>query len=242
MKLYSGPLSLYSRKVEIALTEKGLFESCEREMVPFNQQVGYQPKHPAVLAANPKGQVPVFVDGDLTLFDSTLILEYLEEAYPTPPLLPPLDRVGGAPARAHCRMLELYADDILFQLMRRLGHRSGMPPEDAAERAAQIEAGKAAEAAIAHEFSVLDAKLAEKTFFCGDLSIADIGLFMTILFIRRLLGPKLDPFPRLAAWNARLLQRPGFARAEAEIAAADRALTPALALHAKLLARPPVHV
>lgn len=235
MKLYSGPLSLYSRKVEIALTEKGLFETCEREMVPFNQQVGYQPKHPAVLAANPKGQVPVFVDSDLTLFDSTVILEYLDEAYPMPPLLPPLSRPGGGAARARCRMLELYADEILFPLMRRLGHRSGPPPEDAAERAAQIEAGKQTDAAIAHEFARLDAQLAGQDFFCGALSIADIGLFMTILFIRRLLGPRLDSYPALAAWNERLLRRPGFARAADEIAAADRALTPALAVHTDLL-------
>jgi glutathione S-transferase len=235
MKLYSGPLSLYSRKVEIALAEKGLFDACEREMVPFNQQIGYQPKHPAVLAANPKGQVPVLVDGDLALFDSTLILEYLEEAYPSPPLLPPRAHPEGAAARARCRMLELYADDILFQLMRKLVHRSDMPPQDASARAAQIEAGKLAEAAIAHAFAKLDAQLAGKPFFCGDLSIADIGLFITILFIRRLMGPKLDPFPGLAQWHRRLLERPGFARAEAEIAAADRALTPALAVHAQLL-------
>ena len=234
MKLYSGPLSLFSRKVEIALTEKGLFDACEREMVPFNQQVGYQPKHPAVLAANPKGQVPVLIDGDLALFDSTVIIEYLEESYTFSPLLP-----EKPAARARCRMLELYADEILFPLMRRLAHRSEMPPTDAAARAAQVEAGKAAEAAIAHEFAALEARLAGQDFFCGDLSIADIGLFMTILYIRRLLGPKLDAFPALAAWNARLLRRPGFARAAAEIAAADQALTPALAVHAKLLAATP---
>ena len=234
MRLYSGPLSLFSRKVEIALTEKGLFDACEREMVPFNQQVGYQPKHPAVLAANPKGQVPVLIDGDLALFDSTVIIEYLEESYTFSPLLP-----EKPAARARCRMLELYADEILFPLMRRLAHRSEMPPTDAAARAAQVEAGKAAEAAIAHEFAALEARLAGQDFFCGDLSIADIGLFMTILYIRRLLGPKLDAFPALAAWNKRLLQRPGFARAAAEIAAADQALTPALAVHAKLLAATP---
>ena len=84
MKLYSGPLSLFSRKVEIALGEKGLV--FEREMVAFTQERGYQPKHPDVLAANPKGQVPVLVDGDLTLFDSTLIFEYLEDAWPQPPI------------------------------------------------------------------------------------------------------------------------------------------------------------
>ena len=46
--LYSGPLSLFSRKVEIALREKGLH--FERVMVPFNQTTGYDPKHPEVLA------------------------------------------------------------------------------------------------------------------------------------------------------------------------------------------------
>jgi glutathione S-transferase len=244
MKLYSGPLSLFARKVEIALEEKGLHEAAgayAREMVPFNQQVGYQPKHPAVLAANPKGQVPVLVvprqDGDLALFDSTVIFEYLEDAHPLPPLLP-----GDAAARARCRMLELYADDVLFQKMRKLVHRSDSPPQDAEARAAQIAAGRQAEAEIAHEFAKLETQLAPaqsggKEFFCGDLSIADIGLFMTMLFIHRLLGPKLDPYPNLAAWNARLMARPAFARAAAEIAAADRALTPALALHAQLLGR-----
>ena len=63
MKLYSGPLSLFSRKVEIALHEKGL--AFERIMVRFTQTEGYHPKHPDVLAANPRGQVPVLVDGDL---------------------------------------------------------------------------------------------------------------------------------------------------------------------------------
>ncbi|HUN49027.1 MAG TPA: glutathione S-transferase N-terminal domain-containing protein, partial [Stellaceae bacterium] len=66
MLLYSGPLSLFSRKVEIALYEKDL--RFERVMVPFTQAAGYSPKHPMVLAANPKGQVPLLVDGPLTLF------------------------------------------------------------------------------------------------------------------------------------------------------------------------------
>src|SRR5208282_4361955 len=98
MKLYSGPLSLFARKVEIALFEKAL--AFERVMVPFSQAEGYAPKHPAVLAVNPKGQVPVQIDGDLSLFDSTLIFEYLEDAYPTPAALPG----GSERARAlrHC--------------------------------------------------------------------------------------------------------------------------------------------
>jgi glutathione S-transferase len=221
MLLYSGPLSLFSRKVEIALREKGL--AFERVMVPFSQARGYAPKHPAVLAANPKGQVPVLVDGDLTLFDSTVIFEYLEDAYPTPPLYP-----RGAAARARCRLLELAADEILFAPLRRLTYRTE-PPNPDAQRQAQIEAdGRAAEAAIREHYAGLETRLAGQDYFCGAFSVADIGLFMTMLWILRLQGPRLDGHPALAAWYARVGARPAPAQAAAEIAATDRELSPAL--------------
>ncbi len=62
--------------------------SFDRVLVPFTQTKGYAPKHPDVIAANPKHQVPVLVDDDLTLYDSTVIIEYLDDKYPNPPLLP----------------------------------------------------------------------------------------------------------------------------------------------------------
>src|SRR3979409_303852 len=124
MKLYSGPLSLFARKVEIALGEKGL--PYERVMVPVTQAVGHSRTHPEVLAANPKAQVPVLVDGDLTLFDSTVIAEYLEEAYPDRPLFP-----RDPKARARCRLLELYADEVLFAPVRMLGYPTEPPLADA---------------------------------------------------------------------------------------------------------------
>jgi hypothetical protein len=58
MKLYSGPLSLFTAKVRIALDEKGV--AYEKVDVPFSRTKGYEPKHPDVLAINPKGQVPVW--------------------------------------------------------------------------------------------------------------------------------------------------------------------------------------
>jgi glutathione S-transferase len=117
MKLYSGPLSLFSRKVEIALREKGL--PFDRQMVAFSQERGYSPKHPDVLAVNPKCQVPVLVDGELSLYDSTIILEYLEDAYPHPPLYP-----APAPLRARCRQLELYADEVMLTSLQAFMHRT----------------------------------------------------------------------------------------------------------------------
>jgi glutathione S-transferase len=222
MKLYSGPLSLFSRKVEIALGEKGL--AFERVMVPFTQERGYQPKHPDVLAANPKGQVPVLIDGDVTLFDSTLIFEYLEEAYPEPALMPGREP-GRAAARAEMRMMELRADEVVFPHARAFFYRTDPPHPDPAQRARNEEAGARAEAALREQFAALDGMLHRRDFLCTDLSYADIAMFMVVLWTQRLKGPSLEPFPALAAWHARLGRRAPFARAAAEIAAADRALT-----------------
>jgi len=141
MQLYSGPLSLFSRKVEIALHEKGL--PFERVLVPFSQAAGYTPKHPAVLAGNPKGQVPVLIDGDLTLFYSTVILEYLEDAHPRPPLFP-----ADPKMRARCRLFELEADEIVLPLVRLLMYRSEPPHSDPARRQSQEAEGRRGEAAI----------------------------------------------------------------------------------------------
>jgi glutathione S-transferase len=220
MKLYSGPLSLFSRKVEIALREKGV--AFEREMVPFTQAAGYAPKHPAVLAANPKGQVPVLVDGDLTLFDSTLIFEYLEDAYPSPPLYP-----KGAKARARCRLLELTADEILLKPVVRLMYRTG-PQEAAPERhRLRLEDMARAEDELRAHYARLDREISD-AYLCGDFTVADIAMFMMILFALRLRGPRLDDYPALSAWYARVGARPSAAPAAAEIAEADRLLSPKL--------------
>jgi glutathione S-transferase len=74
--LYSGPLSMFGAKVQIAALEKGL--DFDLVMVEYDSQRGYDPKHPDVLRINPKRQVPVLVHGDLELFDSTQIFEYLD--------------------------------------------------------------------------------------------------------------------------------------------------------------------
>ena len=107
MKLYSGPLSMFGAKVEIALREKGL--DFELEMVAFSQQRGYQPRHPEVLRVNPKRQVPVLIDGEVEIFDSTQIFEYLEDRNPELPLWP-----RTTAERARARRLELGSDEVFF--------------------------------------------------------------------------------------------------------------------------------
>ena len=216
--LYSGPLSLFSRKVEIALREKGL--AFERIMVPFNQTTGYDPKHPEVVAINPKQQGPVLNDDGIVLYDSTVILEYLEDAYPQPPLLP---LCPGA--RARCRLDGLYADEIMLQALKPLMHRTTPPSTDQTRRLAQEADALIAENALEKHYAVLEDRLAGREFFGDAVSVADIALFMSVLFSLRLGGPSLAPFEGLSRWFERLKLRPAFTQAAVEIAEADRRLS-----------------
>jgi len=97
MRIFSGPLSMFGAKVEIAAREKGI--AFELIMVPFDMKRRYEPKHPEVLRINPKRQVPVVIDDAVEIFDSTQIFEYLEHTRPEPALWP-LDPVARARAVA----------------------------------------------------------------------------------------------------------------------------------------------
>ena len=93
MKLYSYHASSASHRVRIALELKGL----EREDVFVNLAEGVN-RGAEYLGVNPNGRVPFLVDGDVRAGQALAILEYLEERYPDPPLLPP-DAAGRARVR-----------------------------------------------------------------------------------------------------------------------------------------------
>ncbi len=220
IKLYSGPLSLFSHKVEIVLREKKL--PFEREMVPFNQATGYSPKHPEVLKHNPKGQVPVLIDDDLVLFDSTLIIEYLEDAYPEPALLPKDPKM-----RAQCRLLELQADEVLLPLVVKLMYRTDPPNPDAdpvLQEQKETE-GALAEREIEGFYRQLDERLIDRNYFFGQFSAADIAMFMTVLFVLRLQGADLSGFNRLSVWYERVMSRPSVKPVAEGVAKADQVLS-----------------
>lgn len=93
MKLHSFWRSSAAYRVRIALGLKGL----PYETVPRHLGRGEQHAN-AFTAANPQGLVPMLEDGDLALGQSLAIMEYLDERYPLPPLLP-ADPVGRACVR-----------------------------------------------------------------------------------------------------------------------------------------------
>src|SRR5438876_1883205 len=113
MRLYSGPLSMFGAKAEIAAHEKGL--DFELIMVPFDMERHYEPKHPEILRINPKRQVPVLIHGEVEIFDSTQIFEYFEHLKPDPALWP-----AAPQARAKARLLEHKSDEVFFPAVIRL--------------------------------------------------------------------------------------------------------------------------
>jgi len=191
-RLYSGPLSMFGAKAQIAMLEKGL--DFELVMVPF--KTSYDPKHPEVLRINPKRQVPVLTHGDLELFDSTQIFEYLEDLKPDPALWPRDIR-----ARARARLLELKSDEVYFpHVIRLMGLQRDIDGADAV-------AAKAGAAAICRD---IDAQLADDQFLAGEFTFADIAFYMAQLFGERLGAPLDGSTPKLLAWRARLSARPSF--------------------------------
>jgi glutathione S-transferase len=203
VQLYSGPLSLFTAKVRIALDEKGL--PYERIEVPWSLAARYEPKHPEVVARNPKAQVPVLVDGELTVYDSTQILEYLEERYPEPALYP--RDVAG---RARCRRLEAAADEILFPPLWDL-IEEGFYPSPAGGRSGERLAR--AHAALAREQRQLDRELEGRLHLCGDRpSVADIASFVVLSAAASLGAPPPPECAALRAWLERMAGRPAVRR------------------------------
>src|SRR3954470_8134967 len=165
MKLYSGPLSMFGAKAEIAAHEKGI--DFELVMVPFEMATLYQPQHHEVLRINPKRQVPVLIDdgpgGDLEIFDSTQIFEYFETIKPEPALWP-----AEPKARARARLLEHKADEIYFPpIVRLMGLQAA--PDDPVAREAR--------AASARFYDEMERTLDWREWLAGSYSYADIAFY-----------------------------------------------------------------
>ena len=190
--LYSGPLSMFGAKVQIAALEKGL--DFDLVMVPFDFTALYTPKHPEVLRINPKRQVPVLVHGDLEIFDSTQIFEYLEDLQPNPALWP-----ADVRGRARARLLEHKCDELYFPHVVRL---MGL------EHDLQGEAAQAAIAACQAFYADMEALLDGRDYLAGSYSFADIAFYMAALFGERKGAPLGEPTPRLLAWRDRMSARP----------------------------------
>ena len=94
MLLYEHPLSSYAQKVKIALREKSLvFDKETPNALGSGKAAG------PFSAASPRNEVPALIDGDVTVWDSLAIIEYLAEKFPQSGLWP-ADRASRAHARS----------------------------------------------------------------------------------------------------------------------------------------------
>ena len=83
IKIYGMSGSPFVRRTELVLVEK----SIDYELIALSRDDG-DLQTTEYLAKNPRGRVPVMEDGDLTLYESQAIVEYIEERYPEPTLIP----------------------------------------------------------------------------------------------------------------------------------------------------------
>jgi glutathione S-transferase len=187
LKLYYARPSLLSRPIWLALLEKQL----PHQLIAVNLMEN--PLSPEFLSINPFGQIPVLVDGDLTLIESMAILDYLEATYPNPPLLPQDPRRIG-----QVRMAQLVGINKIVPTMVRLV----AAPESDEHQYAHLEARQA--------LDFLQNLLGNSSYFGGEqLTLAEISVGS---FLYRLtdLGLPLSDYPALADWSDRLLARPAW--------------------------------
>ncbi len=198
MRLYTGPISLFGAKAEIAAYEKAF--AIDVVMVPFTIASGYEPKHAEVVRINPKQQIPVLIDGEVEIFDSTQISEYFEHVKPEPALWP------ASPAeRARARLLEMKIDEVLFPNISGLfGQRR--PDADPVKIAAS-------RAAIDSFYAEMERQLIGKEYLCGSYSYADIGFFMSQFYAAFLGSPVPAKQERLTDWVRRVAARESVRRA-----------------------------
>ena len=109
--------------------------------------------------------------------------------------------------------------------LRALMHRTGPRPADPKIWIEWEADAKAAEAVLSRHLQDLNQNLEGNEYLCGALSVADIAIFMSVLFDLRLGGPSLSDHRALRDWYARLSARPALAIVSGEIAAADRELS-----------------
>jgi len=191
LRLYSARLSMFGAKVQIAAIEKGL--TLDLVMVPFTQAEGYSPKNPEVVRINPKKQVPVLVHGELEIFDSTQILEYLEDLRPEPALW-----LTGTANRARARQLEHRSDEVYFPHVIKL-----MGLQDRLDDPQAVTALQGAR----DFYRYLEPLLDGRDYMLGNFSNADIALYMAMLFGERMSAPLTAETPRLLAWRDRMSAR-----------------------------------
>ncbi len=197
VSIIGSPISPYVRKVLAVLELKGVAYRID-PIAPF---VG----NDAFARLSPLRRIPVLIEGDMVLNDSSVICQYLEDRHPTPALYP-----ADLADRARARWLEEYADThlgdvLIWRLFFQLGAKRFLFREEADEAMVR----KAREEEIPAALDYLEAQLPPSGFAFGELSIADITLasfFRTAAFVKYAIDA--GRWPCMAALVAQVMALP----------------------------------
>jgi len=200
LTLYEVPISPFAQKIRIALREKNI-PFIAKLPGRFGIDIDFS-------ASSPRGEVPLLVDGDCKIFDSTIILDYLEDRWPAPPLLP-----TGAAERAHVRMIEEICDTqfeaIIYGVTEVVLFKRAI-----GSLAEQMLAQAKLDTTAMYDF--LSRALGDRLFFDGPQpGRADISVFPN-LNTAAILGNAPTAGSTLDRWHHRMNERPSVQRTVAE--------------------------
>jgi glutathione S-transferase len=194
VQIIGSYLSPYVRKVLVCLERKKVAYEID-PIVPFFGDDRFA-------KLSPLRRVPVLIDDQVTLSDSTVICEYLEERHPEPPLLP-----RGAAPRARARWLEEFADTRLGDVfVWRLFNEVVIKPFVWGEKTDRAAVARTLAEDVPQVLDYLEAELPADGFLFGDLAIADASIacfFRNAAFAR--FQVDAARWPRTAAFVARVL-------------------------------------
>lgn len=203
MKLMGVPLSPFVRKVAVIMEIKGLDYDVEPVMPGDTSE--------AFRALSPLGKIPVFVDGDFSLADSSAICEYLEEKYPEHSTMP-----QGLEERGHARFLEEFGDSKLVEsasiiFIEKFGNPNLFGKEPDLERAAQAE-----NELLPPFLDYLESQVPSEGYLFGNFTTADISI-VTPIFNAAYGGYEVDAsrWPRYAAFVQRVAEHPAVIKVRA---------------------------
>jgi len=208
--LYEHPLSPYVRKVKIVLYEKGV--PFERVYVAPMTVKESDPAFADFARSSPRLEVPCLVDGDFRLFDSTIIVDYIDDKWPEPPMLP-----MGAQDRARARMIEEIADTIIDAIHWGLMEIRFFRRVDKGPKADAIIARAGAQ--LAAVWDRLEADLADRPWLSGGaFGRADAAVIVHVQASARYGFAPLGRHPRFREWAARCLEVASVKREQGDLA------------------------
>lgn len=198
MKLYDFAQAPNPRKVRTYLAEKGLTLPMETVNIAAGES-----HTPEFLKKNPLGAVPVLeLDDGSYLTESLVIIEYLEELHPNPPM------IGTSPvARARVRELERMAE---LGVVARVGTIfQNTAPFFAGRIKQSPEAAESARTQLAKSLTVIDQRIGQHPFVAGEHpTIADCTLFVGLEFAE-FAQVAIDPAcANIVRWHRAFKQRP----------------------------------